>query len=44
MKGDINTMKWQVGILLTAVVGVGGTVVGTVGAFCVCLFRVMFAR
>lgn len=24
MKGDINTLKWQMGILITAIVGGGG--------------------
>ena len=29
MKGDINTIKWQMGIILTAIMGGGG---GTVSA------------
>ncbi|KAF8462066.1 hypothetical protein BDZ91DRAFT_735831 [Kalaharituber pfeilii] len=28
MKGDINTIKYQVGILLTAIVGTGGMLLG----------------
>ena len=43
IKGDINTLKWQMGIMLAAIVGGGGSVSAS-EILRVCLVWLVFSR